>query len=111
MRRPGLCHVRKVYPKAVEEVEGYTKVPLESYIKSCQNSFPQTFAEYPLLGEIAWTHFHHLYHWVNQETEPFPHVPIQQFWGHGSMDQPQNIWVGGEQKVVVPRAFCKSLEL
>lgn len=111
MRRPGLCHVREVYPKAVAIVEDHTGMTIAEYIRSCQNSFPQTFAEYPLLGEVAWQYYPERYKWVQQGVDEFPHVPIQQFWSHGPMDNPQNIWVGGEHKLIVPRNFCEELGL
>lgn len=111
MRRPGLCHIKEVYPEAWSAVVQHTQMPLGEYLKMCKNSYPQDFAEYPLLGEIAWKKFHDRYVWIQQGVDAFPPLKIQQLWGHGPMDSPQNVWVKGEQKVIIPRQFCEDLGL
>lgn len=111
MRRPGICHIKEVYPAAMIAVQSHVGKSLDDYIRSCENKFPQTFAEYPLLGEIAWQKYHDRYVWVRQGVDGFVHVPILQFWSHGSMDNQYKLWVNGEEKLVTPRNFCEDLGL
>ena len=82
MRRHPAVHYHGVYAKAKECIEAHTGKSMADYILSCRNDFPQTFAEYPLLGEIAWRFFHHQYHWIDQQSEPWPHNPMRQAWSH-----------------------------
>ncbi len=90
MRRPQAIHPRKIYPKARECMEKHTNIACANYIRSCENAFPQTFAEFPTLGAVAWRYFHDDYRWWNQETEGFPKPhKVVQFWSHASPDEPQ----------------------
>lgn len=82
MRRHPAVHLRDVYLKTRQVIEDRNRMACEDYIRSCRNEFPQGFAEFPTLGEIAWRHFHEQYHWINQEKEPFPTEKLHQFWSH-----------------------------
>lgn len=82
MRRHPAVHYTQVYEKARSTIERHTGKTMLEYIRNGRNEFPQTFAEYPTLGEIAWTNFNSMYHWINQETEPFPNSKIHQCWSH-----------------------------
>ena len=88
MRSRFLTYKRTLYPKVRELIESHTKQPLDVYIKSQRNEFPQTFAEYPTIGEVAWNFFKDDYYWVN--TNKHEHVKfmdrdkkIRQMWSHG----------------------------
>lgn len=97
MRRHPAVHHRAVYAKARECMKAHTGKDPADYIKSCENSFPQTFGEFNTLGEVAWRHFRGAYRWWNQETEGFikPHIVVQFHSGNSpanqvsSPDQPQ----------------------
>lgn len=90
MRRPQAIHYRKTYAKARECIESHTGQSASDYIRSCENTFPQTFCEFNTLGEVAWRHFRDEYAWKNQELGEFPKPhKVVQFWSHGSPDVPQ----------------------
>lgn len=82
MRRPGIMHIPETYIKAKQLIEAHTKTDLSTYVNSCENSFPQGFAEYPTLGWVAWLHCKDKYKWIDQETEPMPKSKIRQMWSH-----------------------------
>lgn len=82
MRRHPAVHYREVYARTRQAIEDRNRMRCEDYIKSCRNEFPQGFAEFPTLGEIAWRQLREQYHWINQETEPFPPEKLHQFWSH-----------------------------
>lgn len=82
MRCHPAVHYPHTYSKAREVIECHTRQPLDSYIRNGRNEFPQSFAEYPTLGEVAWKFFHPLYHWINEETTPRSDTKIRQAWSH-----------------------------
>ena len=87
MRRRFLTYNRNLYLKTRELIENHTKQSVDQYIKSQRNEFPQTFAEYPTLGEVAWKFFHDDYYWVNTDKgEHFKfhnsEIKIRQMWSH-----------------------------
>ncbi len=49
------CNVypRALYAQVRSVVEGHVKAPFDQYVLSCENGFPQSFAEYPLAGAVA----------------------------------------------------------
>lgn len=86
----------------------------EGWVKEQRNEFPQSYAEYPTLGAVAMQTFADKYHLVDQAKEPNPDrspTPVIQFWGHGDPDKPQDIWIWGEQKRVVPLHVSKDYGL
>lgn len=87
MRRRFLTYNKNLYLKTRNLIEKHTKQSVDEYIKSQRNEFPQTFAEYPTLGEVAWQFFHEEYYWVN--TDEGKHFKfhdsenkIRQMWSH-----------------------------
>jgi len=64
MVRPPYCHYREVY-EATRALVGGLHHPegFEAYVKSCQNDFPQGFAEFETLGAVAQTLFYEQYVW------------------------------------------------
>lgn len=82
MRRHPSIHIPEAYKKTREMIEDHHRKPLDEYIKEQKNTFPQTFAEFPTIGAVAWKFFNEKYQWINQETEPWPHNPMRQAWSH-----------------------------
>jgi hypothetical protein len=82
MRCHPAVHYPRVYEKAREAIECHTGRTMADYIRNGRNEFPQSFAEYPTLGEIAWTYFRPLYHWINEERTPRSDTRIRQAWSH-----------------------------
>ena len=87
MRSRFLTYKRTLYSKTRELIENNTKQPVDQYIKAQRNEFPQTFAEYPTVGEVAWKFFHDAYYWA--DTDKGEHskfaesdVKIRQSWSH-----------------------------
>lgn len=101
------CHpgvfLKSTYPLTRELMKEATGKPASEYIMAQRNSFPQTFCEFVTLGNVALVKQRDLYYPVKQEgNRPVPDNNLQQFWGHGDIGQPQDIWVKGEQKPVIP---------
>ena len=85
---------------------------VEEYLKEQQNEFPQSFCEFVTLGNVAMHLFPDRYELVEQVSDlPTPDNKLQQFWSHGSIGEPQDIWVEGKQMRVVPIEFIKALGL
>lgn len=87
MRRRFLTYKKNLYLKTRQLIESNTKRSVDVYVKDQRNEFPQTFAEYPTLGEVAWKYFHEDYFWVNTDKgEHFKfHTSenkIRQMWSH-----------------------------
>lgn len=101
---PEVYHIG-LYQRARELMEMKLGEPPEKWVKRQRNTFPQSFAEYPTLGAVAMQTFRDMYYLLDQAREPNPdkaETPVIQFWGHGDPDKPQDIWVWGQQKRVIP---------
>lgn len=111
MRRHPAVHFKAVYVKTRECIQRHTGLEPAQFIMQQQNTYPQGFAEFPTLGEVAWRHFHNQYHWIRQETDPWPVDKLIQFWGHGSLLEPNNSFHLGRMNTVVPMMEMKRLGL
>lgn len=89
MRRHPAVHYEWLYRAARACIEQHTGMSIDKFIMSCENSFPQSFAEFPTLGAVAWRLFPDSYAWRNQETQGFPPSKLVQFWSHQSPTIPQ----------------------
>lgn len=81
-RHPSV-HLPCTYQKTRELIEKTTGQNWMEYILSCRNEFPQTFAEFPTLGAVAYEHFRDLYHWI--DVENIPKSKVKEFWSHGGL--------------------------
>ena len=87
MRNRFLTYKRTLYSKTRELIENHTKQSVEEYIRIQKNDYPQTFAEYNTLGEVAWKFFHDDYYWVYTEKGEHykfaePDSKVRQAWSH-----------------------------
>jgi hypothetical protein len=89
MRRHPAVHHHSLYVTARQCIEAHTGMKCDDYIQSCENQFPQTFAEFPTLGAVALKVFPDFYAWRNQETQGFPPSKLVQFWSHSPPHVPQ----------------------
>lgn len=110
------CHPEvyhhSLYAVARTQMEQKTGQPVADYIRSCRNEFPQGFCEYNTLGNVAMQLFPDQYYLVEQFSDHVtPPNHLQQFWSHGALDQPQDIWVNGEVKSIVPLQMLAALGL
>jgi len=103
MLRHPQVHIREVYAKARSEIERHTARVWDTQIMAGQNTFPQTFAEFPTLGAIADKFFHEFYHWEDYDKKQdrrtfgipdnqdfqFVYTPnrnhVVEFWSHGGL--------------------------
>jgi hypothetical protein len=85
MRRAPIIHARETYPASRAEIEHHVRTPLDLFVRSQRNEFPQGFCEYGSLGSTAWRKLHDRYHWVNQPMVgelKSPGGKIRQAWSH-----------------------------
>lgn len=108
MRVPPWVHLSVVHRRACAIIEYRHSMSLEEYFQNQCNEFPQTVAEYPTLGCVAWNEFRSGYQWVRQ-GEPYPRQKLRHFWGHGPIDQKQTIWVDGRLQELVPIQVINSV--
>lgn len=93
---PGVFH-RSTYELTRVLIKQATHKEADDYIMSCRNAFPQTYAEFNTLGNVALEKQRDLYEPVLQKGDaPNPPTPIQQFWSHASPELPQEIWAAGK---------------
>lgn len=114
MRQGCETYHRATYKRTRELIEQKTGLPVNEYIKSCKNDFPQTFCEFVTLGNVAIREFPNDYILVDRELNPNPDkgvFPVGQFWSHGQPDKAQDIWWDGKQVTIVPLEKCKELGL
>lgn len=105
---PEVYHIG-LYARTRELMEMKLGESPEKWVFRQQNTFPQTYAEYPTLGAVAMQTFTDKYIPFDQSKEPNPdraETPVIQFWSHGDPDKDQPIWIWGEQKHIIPLNVC-----
>lgn len=107
MRRHPAVHYRETYKVARRCIEEHTKMSCADYIKSCENSFPQTFSEFPTLGAVAWKFFWSEYHWLDQGKGEWPYSKLCQWWSHQSPELPQSPVYKGKPWTGTPEELLK----
>lgn len=107
---PEVYH-RGLYAETRRLIEKRTGKTCEEYIRSGPNAFPQEFCEFNTLGNVAMQYFKDRYECIEQKDDvTTPDNHLTQFWSHGPLDQPQQIWIKGvEQKVVPMEVIRKTL--
>jgi len=68
VRHPNI-HLRGVYERTRWLVEKHTGKAFDDYVLSCDNAFPQGFAEFPLLGAVAISHYRDQYTCVDYSPQ------------------------------------------
>lgn len=107
MRLHPAVHYRRTYSLARECIETHTGMSCADFIRSCENSFPQTFAEFPTLGAVAWRLSHEDYHWLDQEKGEWPYQKLTQWWSHASPAEPQSPIYKGKPWTGTPEELLK----
>jgi hypothetical protein len=112
MRQHGETYSRATYAEARKLMQQKTGQSVDDYIRSGRNAFPQEFCEFVTLGNVAIHCFPDKYHLVDNALKENPDkgdFPIGQFWSHGAIDLPQDIWWEGVQRKIVPITKIKSI--
>lgn len=87
MVTPPYCHYSGIYRATrrmilMQHPEGFA-----NYVRSCQNEFPQGFAEFETLGAIAQQFYRENYIWRNVENGGHPSEGlVAEGWSHGGLD-------------------------
>lgn len=102
MRRHPAVHYRQFYKVLRHHVSTVNKQPFADYLFSRKPNFPVGFSEFNALGALAF-HQGWDYHFIDLAKEPRPPDKLIQFWSHGKLDEPQDIWLDGKKINVVPR--------
>jgi hypothetical protein len=112
MRGHPEVYARATYEKTRQLIEEKHKVSFNGYVRSCKNSYPQTFAEHPALGAVAAAYFSDSYclsdcsRQDNPDKSPYPTV---QFWSHRPPDQEQEIVIYGIKRTVIPNKLAEEI--
>ncbi len=69
MVRQGALHMREVYATTRAMVEKHTDMDFNDHVTAGPNTFPQCFAEFPLLGAVAILRFRDRYEMVDYDWE------------------------------------------
>lgn len=91
VRHPSV-HWNYTYLRTRERIKQHTGMDFDQYILSCQNEYPQTFAEYPTLGAVAILDFPKDYCWIDYNDGGrdygFQHDrdKLKSFWSHGGIE-------------------------
>lgn len=108
MRCLPLVYHRSTYLLTRQMMEKKLNEGVNAYILRQENAFPQTWCEHNTLGNVAMELESAKYHCVKQTSDkPVPANKLQQFWSHGSIGQPQHIWIDGKQEMIVPIEFIE----
>jgi hypothetical protein len=100
MTRLPIVHLPETYKKAREIICDHTQQTVESYILSCRNEFPQSYAEFNTLGSVAIAHFPERYHFVDYDVRTpdggYDYVRGKDRmtcgWSHGGIERYRKEW-------------------
>lgn len=109
MRRHPAVHRRNLYAEARRQIEIKTKQPVDEYIASCRNEYPQTFCEFITLGNVAIECFRPQYHLVDTAKfkNGFPPQKLSQCWSHSPPEIPQEPHYKGKPFRCTPDELLK----
>lgn len=108
MRCLPLVYHRNTYLETRFLMAKATGKTVPEYILEQQNEFPQTWCEHVTLGNVAMNYFPEQYFPVEQKSdEVTPNNKLQQFWSHGKIDAPQEIWIKGKPTMGVPMEMIR----
>lgn len=106
---PEVYH-RRLYAVARDLIAYKLGHSLEEYLRTRPNDKADWFCEFNALGNVALKAHPHEYTAVEQFSDAVtPKNYLQQFWSHGPLDKPQNIWVNGAAAKVVPVEMMKGI--
>lgn len=104
------CYEINTYEKARDLMMLKTKMDVNEYIMSGRNEYPQDFCEHVTLGNVAIHCFHKDYELIDMSLQDNPDCsrwPVVQCWSHSPPHLPQDIWIKGKQRVIIPRQLWK----
>jgi hypothetical protein len=103
MRRHPAVHHLELYGLTKKAIRAHTGQRATDYFKAAKNDYPQTIAEFPTLGEIAFRQMHDRYHFILQPEDGRPKDKLIQFWSHSPPDKTQDqVWVDDVQMTMNP---------
>lgn len=112
MRRHPAVHGAAFLMEMRKYIEAVHGRPLLKYVLDQKPTYPCGFAEFPTMGAYALHVWSDLYHFIDVGEHPDQRPPdnIMQFWSHGPIDKPQDIWHGGKLlKDIVPIVEIKRI--
>lgn len=83
-RHPSV-HPVWIYPELRRWIAKKQGRSFDDFVFDGQNSFPQTFAEYPTIGAYAWGMHRHSYHWIDLDAVPPPKDMQKTYWSWGGI--------------------------
>jgi hypothetical protein len=108
------CYEINTYEKARDLMMLKTQMAVDEWIKRGPNAYPQEFCEHVTLGNVAIQCFHKDYELIDmgiQDNQDRSRWPVRQHWSHSPPNLPQDIWVFGKQKVVIPNRVFEEVGL
>ena len=102
---PEVYH-RGLYRITRETIARHTGVPCDVHIRAQKNDFPQSFAEFPTLGTVAYNLTPGEYTLWDMQCPADDHAannyPVFQAWSHSLPDVVANLWWKGVQQPIKP---------
>lgn len=105
MRGHPEIYTRITYELTRQMVEEKTKMPFNEYVRSCKNSFPQSFAEFPTLSAVAkecCADSYCLHDCSRDENPDKSPWPVFQAWSNRAPDEPCELMIAGIKRIVKP---------
>lgn len=112
----GFPHVfhNDLYRECRRLVEQKVKLPIDYYIESGRNEYPQEFCEFVTLGNVAMQCFPDKYILIDNALKPNPDksdFPVFQAWSHAAPTEDVSLWIDGVSTTAVPMNIWKQLGL
>lgn len=112
MRSHAATFHRGLYPEARKCIEYKTGMTVDDYMKTVRPTYPEGISEFNVLGNVAMQVFPEMYILKEQFGDRvIPDPKLDQLWSRGPIDQPQKIWLQGQEKEIIPIEHFKSLGL
>lgn len=110
MRRHPMVNPVGLYPDVRYAVERVNGKPFREYVLEQKPDYPSGFAEFNTMGAVIMeTNWKDAYHLIDVGENPYPHSKLIQFWSHGAVEKPQQIWLDGKLVEVNPLGMIRTI--
>ena len=110
-----IVHRREVYKKTRQLIsERFPKEKFDGYVRSCRDTYQQSFCEFNTLGAVAHIYFEDYYEWWDANARGYPptYGKIIQSWSHGGLDGKYDyLGKAGDKTIDTARKLFVSLGL
>jgi hypothetical protein len=111
MRRHPAVHHRSLFANLLYHIEKLQGMTFMNYVFAQKPTFPCGYNDFNVIGAFAVQFFSGDYHLIDVGLHPEQRPPdkLIQWWSHGGLDKPQDVWIDGQKINLVPKTKIEKL--